>query len=193
VDGDHERMRPPEANIGVELVSVEPGAKGVTVVDRRGGRFVRDDHLKRLSPVIREIARGRIGQLAKVAGAAGGDIRGCVEVAVVSAPVLCDVLEAGDGPGEVLVASAAVASDSLAGRVAEMLGRELARSEMSVNTRRARELGGLLRSLNASTAGGLTALARIRALKRRWDAEIRLLVRASRDEGHDDGRPRAEH
>ncbi len=196
-DGD-ERLRPVKEAIGAELVHVVPARDGWDVADRRGGSLVDDAHIRALSPIVREIARGRIGQLAKAAGVVRGNPEAFIEKAIVGAPVLCELIEPGDGAGEVLIAAAAVATEQLAGRTAALLNAELARGDASMSTRRARDLGGLLRSLNGSTANSATALCRLRALKRRWDAEVKVLVRQPRDVKQFDAEPehdepRADH
>ncbi len=175
VDGDDERLQSVETVIGTELVSIIPRPEGPEVVDRRGERYVRSDHLERLSPILREIARGRVGVVAKASEVVGGDARALVDAAVVASPVACEMVQPGDGTGEVLIASTVAGGYALAGRVAAKLNEELSHGGLTMNARRVRQLSQAFGALAKSMASGVQALERVRSLRRTW--EVKLSVR----------------
>jgi hypothetical protein len=185
LDQDDDQVRSVDENVGREFVSVLPDGTRWSAEDRRGEQFYHAEHLRTLSPVIREIARGRIGMLAKATGVVGDNAEGFIDRTVVASPVLSELIHDGDGAGEVLIAAAAVATNALAERTAALLNEELARSDLSRSTRKARDLGHLLTSLNRSTATSAAALERLRVL--RQPVEVNLTVRRSTEEMDRDG------
>jgi hypothetical protein len=185
LDLDDDQVRSVDENVGREFVSVLPDGPRWSAEDRRGEQFYHAEHLKTLSPVIREIARGRIGMLARATGVVGDNAEGFIDRTVVASPVLSEMVHEGDGAGEVLIAAAAVATNALAERTAELLNEELSRSDVSRSTRKARDLGHLLTALNRSTATSAAALERLRVL--RQPMEVNLSVRHSTVDSERDG------
>ena len=127
--------------------------------DRRGAPYVNERVLKGLSPVVRLLARGRVG----LVGATGVDDTTKLNSVLIGSAVLAALLEEGDGPGEVLLGDMIAGNHLLDVAVTEKLRLGL-RDHWPVD--RMNQLTRLHGVLSRAVSSAAVSLARYRALRR---------------------------
>ncbi|MBI5488789.1 MAG: hypothetical protein HY905_15750 [Deltaproteobacteria bacterium] len=161
---------------------------GELLIDRRGAEHFDPNKLKDLPAVVQQVVRGRIGMLFH-ACAGVAEAGHATETAMLS-PIAVALLEPGDGAAEALLASTAVASYVLAGRVAARLSRHLSQPSLADTVS---AYGRLHTRMTGGLAVTLAALAKIRALRKDWDRELQITCRRSNDGDHVEVQPGTSH
>ena len=151
--------------------------------DHRGEEHFRSSHIDRMPGVLRAVARGHAGMLQRSASdLAGCDNSSLDENLITAAPLCMELLRPGDGAGEVMLATTAAASYAMASRAAGLVNAAISSGLNESRAKIAKDLSKTFASLNRGTAVALTALERVRALKRDWSRELQLVQRG---EGED--------
>ena len=159
-------------NLGVEAIRREHVDGMTWHDDQRGSPFVNEDLLRRLNPVVAEVARGHVGLLA----ATGVNDATRLQVTAVASPVLLALLDdEKDGAAEVLLADLAASNQALAGTVVRQLQEFLLRGG---SVEKAKLLMRLHVNLTRGMESALANLGRFRALRRGEAGEIDMKVRA---------------
>lgn len=161
---------------------------GELTVDRRGEEQFAPEKLKGLPAVVQQVLRGRIGMMFHAATGVA-DAGHAFETAALG-PLAVALLEPGDGAAEALLATAATSTYILAGRVASRLSDHLSRPGA---TEQIQAYGKLHAKMTNGMAAALATLARVRAYRRNWDADLQLVRRRSEDGDHVDVHAAATH
>ena len=146
-------------DLGLDGVVREQVGKIVWLADRRGAPYVNGQLLRKLPPVVRQLARGRIG----LVGAVGPDDNAKQAAVVVGSSLVMALLEESDGAGEVLLADRVIGSHQLDVAVVEQLRTGVREGWPA---RRMDHLNRLHAVLDRAVTSGLNCIARYRALRR---------------------------
>jgi hypothetical protein len=150
----------------------------VDVKDRRGRKTFPNPVLKQLPRISQLLVRGRAGALFK-GGWTDFTDEFVGENVIVGAPIVCEMLQPGDGPGEVLLVTTAVTTYMLAARVGGQVNNLAVRAATKESVEIQKGMSRVHATLSRSMARSLAALEQMRAFKRNWDQE--LLPRARED------------
>ncbi len=146
-------------DLGLDAVVREQVGSLVWWSDRRGAPWTNERLLRKLHPVVRQLARGRTG----LVGAVGRD-DGAKHMAVaVGSALTMALLEESDGVGEVLLADRIIGSHQLDVAVVEQLRTGVREGWPA---RRMDHLNRLHAVLDRAVTSGLNCIARYRALSR---------------------------
>jgi hypothetical protein len=157
-------------DLGLKGVVKEQAGNITWWADRRGAPYVNEQVLKHMSPVIRQLARGRVGLVA----ATGADDATKMNSVLIGSAVLTALLEQGDGPGEVLLGDVIVGNHLLDVAVVEQLSAGL-KNRWPVE--RMNQLTRLHGVLSRTVASAAVCLARYRALRRAEHGGLEVGVR----------------
>ena len=171
------RWRDPLAGDRVQGLVVRDGHP-VDVKDRRGRKTFPNPALKQLPRISQLLVRGRAGALFK-GGWTDFTDEFVGENVIVGAPIVCEMLQPGDGPGEVLLVTTAVTTYMLAARVGGQVNNLAVRAATKESVEIQKGMSRVHATLSRSMARSLAALEQMRAFKRNWDQE--LLPRARED------------
>ena len=170
-------------DLGLDAVVPEKVGPITWWADRRGTPYVNERLLRKLAPVVRQLARGRVG----LVGAVGRDDGAKQLAVVVGSGLLMALLEESDGAGEVLLADRIIGNHQMDVAVVEQLRTGVREGWPA---RRMDHLNRLHAVLDRAVTSALDSLSRYRALRRAEHEALEVGVRVVSDQNQvGDGQP----
>jgi hypothetical protein len=150
----------------------------IETADDRGPSFFRSAHVENMTSVLRAIARGQTGVLKQSGTEAPGSGNSSAKANLdLGTPLSLELLQEGDGAAETMLASTAAAHFMMLSRATAKLNTAITTERGPTTSKAAKDWSRTCGSLTRALAVSLTALEKVRSMRRNWDREVRLLRR----------------